>query len=211
MSAPFYRRISWKVAGIFTVLVIFLLVLGLRHGFMLEGTSGSTPFFTEVPADNLLLDLMAKTEPTIIVYPFIPKNKNDYRKLFPVKQHDIIGVKWTGYFRFGWRDLLGKAIDQGTVFYGKYANLMRDPYAHPRSPVIGAKDGILQRISSFKGPDNRELKRTFFLMVEREGGGETVILPTNVPKQSFFYGDRSEGFYSAETLYVWHFSKEVFK
>ncbi|MFH1366381.1 MAG: hypothetical protein ABIH38_00125 [Patescibacteria group bacterium] len=210
MAALFYSRIFWRGFGKFAILIIFLVVLGLQPGFMLEGTSHSIPFFMEIPGDSQLSSLMANTEPTRIIHPFIPKHKNDWRKLFPVKKGDVIAVNWEGYFRFGWGDLTGRKIDEGTVYYAEYAELLRDPYAHGRSPVIGAKDGKLKRVSSFKGPNDRQLKRTFFLAVMRESG-EAVIFPTNAPKSNLFYGSRAEGYASFETIRVWHFPAKVFK
>ena len=210
LSALFFRRIFWKAAGIFAVLVVFLVVLGMQPGFMLEGTSHSTSFFTEVPGGRLLDSLMANTEPTV-VYPFIPKNMNDYKELFHADEYDVIAVNWDGWFRFGWPDLLGDDLDRGTVFNAENARKMRDPSAHGRSPVLGAKDRHLKRISSFRGEGNGKLSRTFFLMVTRKGGGDLVIFPHNAPKSWAYYGNRAEGFVSFETIRVWRFPASVFK
>lgn len=210
MSALFFHRIFWKGLRKSVVLIILLAILGLNFAFVIEGTSRSIPFFTDIPGDSLLYGLMAKTEP-VVVPPFIPKNMNDYKELFQADEYDVIAVNWEGYFRFDWVDHLGKKIDQGTVFNGQYADKMRDPKAHGRSPVVGAKDSKLKRISSFRGEGNGQLSRTFFLMVTRKGGGDLVIFPHNAPKEWPYYGDRAEGFFSTITIRVWHFPAEIFK
>ena len=213
----FHRRIWLHALGLWVGTLIVLGILGYRPVFRLDGSYKSYSAFELLQPDARLMRLYRENSenPDFERKKFLALHKNDHTEIsFRAKEGDVIAIWAGGSIRYGRMDILAEAVRRGRAFSTpETKRKLRDPNAHPFSPVLGYKSQRLGVISAYRGgPNSPEQKggAVFFLLVTAEGGG-LYIFPSNMPKSTYFYpGHKGGGVYSSNVVVkVYHFPREM--
>ena len=214
MSIIFHRRIWLKSFAYCILGIIILALVGYRPISKMQGTQNSYSAFQSLKPDSTLMAMYKSVEekPDTVLTKLMARHKNDYTNLhLRVEKDDIIVVYAKGGIRYGPNDFLGKSVRAGRAFARRETkNKLRDPEAHPFSPVLGFKSSKLGFVSSFIGsPGNPEDKDgTFFFLRVIADKGHLYLLPSNMPKKNYYYGTKGYGYRSDLNVKVYHLSNE---
>lgn len=208
-----HQKVWSKIFWLWLGAMIVLAILGFRPVGRIDSSQKSYSAFEFLQPDSTLLAEYYKAEPLSVWQNIFATHKDDYQILrTKVKKGDVLVFWARGSICYGPTDLLGREVRAGRSFASpETKRKLRDPSAHPFSPVVGHRSDRLGIISAFRGsplsPETGE-GALFFLLVVAEGKGDILVLPSNVPKSKYYYGKAGDGFSSNLTIKVYHFPRE---